>query len=155
MKSQSFVKLLRKVIREEVRSAIKEVLTEQNQVTDHGTKLTEIAGKPNPYSPIAGKKTYVKNNMLNDLLNETAAATPSQELTDWSKMDFRSEMAESFGASRKESAIAQSMTSTLATHDTNGKPVDMNNESVAKTVNLMTKDYTALMKAIDKKKGKK
>ena len=42
---------------------------------------------------------------------------------------------------------------TLATRDINGKPIDMNNEQVATTVGAMTKDYSALMKAIDKKKG--
>jgi len=43
MKTQSFVKLLRKVIREEVRLAVKEVLNEQTTVTNHGINLSEIA----------------------------------------------------------------------------------------------------------------
>jgi hypothetical protein len=30
----------------------------------------------------------------------------------------------------------------------------MNNENVAKTVDIMTRDYSGLMKAIEKKKGK-
>ena len=60
--------------------------------------------------------------------------------------NFKSDMAESIGMSRQPQA--------LATTDVNGAPVNMSNESVAKTVNIMTKDYSALMKAIDKKKGK-
>ena len=36
----------------------------------------------------------------------------------------------------------------------NGKAVNINDQKVAATVNAMTKDYSALMKAIDKKKGK-
>jgi hypothetical protein len=63
---------------------------------------------------------------------------------------FKSDMAESFGISRQPQA--------LATTDVNGAPVNMQNEAVAKTVNLMTKDYSGLMKAIDKKnkaKGKR
>ena len=58
-------------------------------------------------------------------------------------------MAQSFGADRQPGYQTP-----LATKDINGAPVNMANENVAKTVNLMTKDYSALMKAIDKKKGK-
>jgi hypothetical protein len=40
------------------------------------------------------------------------------------------------------------------TTDITGKPVNMDNEAVVATVNAMTRDYSALMKAIDKKKNK-
>jgi len=147
MKTQSFVKLLRKVIREEVRSAVKEVLNEQTTVSNHGINLSEIAEQPSTDNKPIAKKQFTKNTMLNDLLNETAATPAPQGLTDYSTMNFRSEMAESFAAPSRQPQ-------TLATHDTNGKPIDMSNESVAKTVGIMTKDYSALMKAIDKKKGR-
>ena len=39
--------------------------------------------------------------------------------------------------------------------DLDGRPVNMKNEQVASAVTAMTKDYSALMKAIDKKKGVK
>jgi hypothetical protein len=39
--------------------------------------------------------------------------------------------------------------------DLQGKPLNTNNEQVASNVvNAMTRDYSALMKAIDKKQGK-
>ena len=146
MESKSFVKLLRKIIREEVSRAVKQVLTESNtnQVTDN-ISLTEMSAEPMPRRSHT-KKKYTKNPMLNDLLNETAATPATQELTDYSTMNFRSEMAEAFGMQRGPRA--------LATTDVHGKPINMSNEKVAKTVDLMTKDYSALMKAIDKKKGK-
>ena len=56
-------------------------------------------------------------------------------------------MAQAFGGNTSRPAVAP-MT------DLQGKPVNANNEQVAATVNAMTKDYSALMKAIDKKKGK-
>ncbi len=154
MKTEGFVKLLRKVIREEVRSAVREILSEERtnhkQVIDHGINLAEIAENPMPNRPKAKRKTYTKNGMLNDLLNETAATADFSSMKDPSFAtmggQFNSSMAQSFGASRHPQS--------LATHDTNGKPVDMSNENVAKTVDIMTKDYSALMKAIDKKKGK-
>ena len=81
MDTKSFVKILRKVVREEVQRAVKEVLTEKTvphkQVIDHGINLQRIAEEQeNPYAPQARKapkKKFSKNSMLNDILNETAA----------------------------------------------------------------------------------
>ena len=153
MEAKSFVKLLRKVIREEVRSAVKEILTEQktnhNKVINHGMGLSEMVNKPKR------KKQYSKNSILNDILNETSGVPSDGPIvsqgTDYPSMgNFKSSMAESFGMNRQPQ--------TLATHDINNKPIDMNNEQVAKTIGLMTKDYSgvmAKMKEMDKTKGKK
>ena len=92
----------------------------------------------------AAKKKYSENTMLNDILNST---TPLQENSDWSTMNFKSEMAQSFGGNTSTPMVAP-------VTDLQGKPVNTDNQQVAATVNAMTKDYSALMKAIDKKKGK-
>ena len=134
MQTKSFVKLLRKVIREEVRSAVRSELQQ----------LNENALPATPSMP-RQKKRIVKNDMLNDILNETSAMPADQE---WSTMNFKSEMAHAFGIE------SQTMPTSLATTDINGAPINMNDEAVAATVGAMTKDYSALMKAIDKKKGK-
>ena len=151
MESKTFVKLLRKIIREEVSRAVKQTLTESNFINKVNTSinLSEIAEDPMPNRPIA-KKKFTKNNILNDLLNETAAAPRTQEMMDYSTMNFKSEMAEAFGANVKGTVPSAPLT----TKGINGEPVNMSNEKVATTVNAMTKDYSALMKAIDKKKGK-
>ena len=150
MESKTFVKLLRKIIREEVGRAVKQALTESNinQVSNN-INLTEIAEDPIPNRPIA-KKKFTKNPMLNDLLNETAATPVSQEMTDWSTMNYRSEMAQAFGMDRQSSGPSMP----LATQGINGEAVNMNNEGVATAVKAMTRDYSALMKAIDKKKNR-
>ena len=141
MSSKSFVKLLRKIIREEVQGAVREVLTEQKtnhkQVMSHGMQMNEIANS-------RPKKHFTKNSMLNDLLNETAGTPSAPEMADWSTMNFRSEMAEAFGM--------ESTPTVAPTTGINGEAVNMNKEGVAATVNAMTKDYSALMKAIDKKR---
>ena len=138
MKTEGFVKLLRKVIREEVSKTIKtELKPFLNEVksVDENASLSNIASRP------TAKKQYTKNTVLNDLLNETAAV-PS---AGYDTMNFKSEMAQSFGMERN-GAVAP-------TTGINGEAINMNNEAVATTVNAMTKDYSALMKAIDKKKG--
>ena len=148
MKSQGFVKLLRKVIREEVRSAVKEILAEERtdhkQVIDHGMSLAEIAENPMPGRRVSKKKKFTKDSMLNDILNETAANGDFASMKQGGM--YTSDMAPSFARPGK--------TQTLATTDTNGKPVDMNNQNVASVMNAMTRDYSGLIKAIDKKNGK-
>ena len=143
MSSKSFVKLLRKIIREEVQGAFQQVLTEQKtnykQVIEHGMQMHEAAD-------MRPKKQFTKNSMLNDLLNETAGTPASVEMTDWSTMNFKSEMAEAFGMP------APAGTNVAPTTGINGEAVNMDKEGVAATVNAMTKDYSALMKAIDKKR---
>ncbi len=138
MKTEGFVKLLRKVIREEVSKAIKTelkpLLNEVKSVNENPS-LANITPKP------VAKKRYTKNAVLNDLLNETSA-TPAAE---WNTMNFKSEMAQAFGMEHNNSLAP--------TTGVNGEPINMNNEAVQTTVGAMTRDYSALMKAIDKKKG--
>ena len=149
MKTEGFVKLLRKVIREEVRNVIKSELKpilNEVKIKKHDINLQEVVGVNTPKRPVA-KKQFAKDPLLNDMLNETAAAPASAEMADWSTMNFRSEMAEAFGMSSPQNQP-------LATKGINGEAIDMNNQAVATTVNAMTRDYSALMKAIDKKKGR-
>ena len=72
MKTQSFVKLLRKVIREEVGRAVKQALNEQktnhSQVIEHGLNLHELSESPKTYKK-QPKKMFSKNDMLNDILD--------------------------------------------------------------------------------------
>jgi len=110
-------------------------------IKKHDINLQDVLDTPKkPNQPVM-KKQYTKNAALNDILNETASTPPEE----WNSMNFRSDMAEAFGM--------QSSNTPLATKGINGERIDMNNEAVATTVNAMTKDYSALMKAIDKKKG--
>ena len=127
METKSFVKILRKVIREEVRSAVKEMLVEQKKparkVIDHGLslhKMVEQNDRP--------KKKFSNNSMLNDILNETSA--------DFNPTEFRGEPAYP----------------TIPTTDINGAPV--NSAALPDTLTkALTRDYSGLMGAIDKKKG--
>jgi len=86
MDTKSFVKILRKVVREEVQRAVKETLNEQTvshkKVINHGMRLNKLAEQaPEQYKPkLKSKKQFSKNSMLNDILNETA------ELSDFSNM---------------------------------------------------------------------
>ena len=156
METKSFIKILRKVIREEVQSVVrKEMRTMLNEkkvnhksVIKHGMELHDSVESSR--KPVPTKKKFVKDSMLNDILNETAYGSDFSTMNDGSAV-YQSSMVDKFASSR------QSSTSTIApivTNDVNGTPVNMQNANVAKTVDIMTKDYSQLMKAIDKKKGK-
>lgn len=142
METKSFVKMLRKLIREEVRSAVREelnpVLAEQKShknTISHGVELHRLANTAAKNT----KRQIVKNPFLNDILNETSAM-PADE---WATMNYRSEMAQAFTA---EPAAAVSVTGI------EGEPLNMNKEGAVNVVNALTRDYSSLMKAIDKKK---
>jgi|TARA_R110002096_G_scaffold432912_2_gene650548 hypothetical protein len=145
MKTEGFVKLLRKIIREEVSKAVRtELKPLLNEVNNVSPALSEIAPRPVVKKQ---QKQYTKNTILNDLLNETASAPASQELADWSSVNFKKDMDQSFSANRQPSMP-------LATSGINGEAVNMSNPKVASTMKAMTRDYSGLIKAIDKKNGK-
>jgi len=146
MESKTFIKLLRKIIREEVSKAVKSVLTESNSHVTSDIDLKSVVQETSAPKKFT-KKKFTKNKMINDLLNETAAAPVNQEVADWSSMNFKSEMAKSY--ERPTPNVRP-----LATKGIDGEAINMNNEAVKTTVNAMTKDYSALMKAINNKKGK-
>jgi acylphosphatase len=66
-------------------------------------------------------------------------------------MNYNSSMAQSFKSMMSEEPDVPHVAPMT---DITGKAVNINDQKVAATVNAMTKDYSALMKAIDKKKGK-
>lgn len=158
MDSKGFIKALRQLIREEVRSAVRDEMQALNEVKKTTThrltadtileSMRSTAGRSTGVNTTTSKKTFSKDPLLNDLLNDTASAPVVNEGT----MRFDSSMAQAFGYSN--AGFESGPTTVAPTHDLDGRPVDMNNEKVATVVNAMTRDYSALMKAIDKKKGK-
>ena len=141
MKAKTFENLIRRVIREEIDYALrreikslKEDLRDELKPTivEHKERIVEVPedAKNSLKEKIMGKKPFKKqqfvgNSTLNDLLNETAA-----------------------GDTNTESAMApvSDPFSTGAPMETAGMPTE-----VAKVV---TRDYSDLMQAIKKKKGR-
>ena len=173
MKAKELAQLLelivRKVVREEIRPLLNEVRKSSNPVIKEtrppaGKQLR----KPKEIDPldvshifaavpsavVKKKQTeYTKNSMLNSILNETA------ESGEWKTMEgqfdqnqaqgfnYRDGMAESIG-------YGNAPMNMMPTTDIDGRPVDTNNEQVAAVGTALTKDYSALMKVINAKKGR-
>jgi hypothetical protein len=158
MNSKDFIQALRKVIREEVQSAVRNEFKKLNEGMIYETR------KPRPvpasytqtYKPKSTtKKQYSNNPLLNDLLNDTAfipsegPAVMLEEQINYNDYDEWPTMGTRMPVQRQAPAVLT---------DVNGSRVNVQQlaqtEAGAAVVNALTKDYSALMKAIDKKKGK-
>ena len=143
MKAKTFENLIRKVVREEIDYALRreikilkedlrEEVYKEEPKTIHPPKKTmkeEIMGsQPIKKKPFV-KQQFTNNSTLNSLLNETAR-----------------------GDTNTESGNSPvSLTEPFAT----GGPMPMNTVGMPEEVaNAVTRDYSDLMKAINKKKGK-
>jgi hypothetical protein len=102
MKADTFIKLLRKVVREEVQNVVREELgllletpkSEQTVVETKKTTKNSMIESIKPVKPQQPAKptTFTNNNVLNDILNETANGG------EWrSVVDATSQMAPNFG----------------------------------------------------------
>ena len=146
MKAKTFENLIRKIVREEIDYALrreikslKEDLRDELKPTivEHTERLTEVPKVPQSSlkekimgkKPIKQKHNFVGNSTLNDLLNETA-----------------------MGDTNVESGNAPV---NLSQPFSTGAPLPMDTAGMPDSVaNAVTRDYSGLMKAIDKKKGR-
>ena len=132
---------IRKIVREEVAMAIKEVITELKQPTQQ-------ISQPKPQSKkIIEKKSFTSNSVLNDVLNETA------QDGEWKTMGGGT-----FDSNKINDVIGKSYGDMMNNSSTNtdgslARQMGVNPEDPS--TNFLTKDYRAVMKAIDKKNGKK
>ena len=155
MKATVFEKLIRKVVREEIDYALRrEIKTLKEDLRDelkpiiveHKEKIVEVPNNLTPQvtknslkekimgsNPISKKQivnqNYTSNSSLNDLLNETAQGDTNLE------------------SGNSSVSMAQPFAS--------GAPLPMDTAGMPESVaNAVTKDYSGLMKAIAKKKGR-
>ena len=142
MKAKTFENLIRKIIREEIDYALrreikslkedlrdenKPVIVEESPISTQNSLKEKIMGTKPIIKKQAKKHNFVGDNTLNDLLNETARGDTNTQ-------------------------TAMSPVSIEENFSTIG---DMPAEAVPDSVvNAVTRDYSDLMKAIDKKKNK-
>jgi hypothetical protein len=129
-------KTIRQIVREEVALAIQEVITELKQPTQIMTGATgEIRRNNTPKKKIVEKQNYTNNSVLNDVLNETANG-------DWKTLgggEFTTERMNELVGGQYGDMMNNNPNETLAVE--------------GQTPDFLKKDYRAVMKAMDKKKG--
>ena len=155
MNSKDFIQTLRKVIREEVQVAVR---TELNQFSSVISEVKQSAKPATTYTETIKPKVkqqpkqYTGNPTLNELLNGTSGFKGD------GPMAYLEEQLDYNDFSEWPTMQSRPTPSTPAVvTDVDGRRIDINQlTSTAEgeaVVNALTRDYSQLMKAINKKKG--
>ena len=128
--------MIRQIVREEVAMAIHEVITELKQ--------------PKQSKPIVKESNYSKNKVLNDVLNETAMGGNEENWETLGGTTYTSDrMNEIMGNSYADMMNGNQQPNA----DTMVRSMGGNPDAVGDTLkNALTRDYSELVKAMDKKK---
>ena len=126
MKVKQLKMLIREVVREEIRLGLKEVIGDFGQPTKSNSKENKVFEK----------KSYTNNSVLNDVLNETAASD------EWKTMGGGT-----FDSSKMNDVMSGQYGDIMNSNPNTPVSVD------GQTPDFLKKDYKALMKAVDKKRG--
>ncbi len=168
MKKQDLIKIIEKVVRKEVKKQVNEIfinegkkaLANRSQKEEVSTSLTEIAEQEytQPKPKKKEFKEYTKNDALNKVLNETVGGIPQGDKAPYPTMG---------GGAYTSDRVSELMGGNPMMKDTpqgkekareigaveSMKARGVSSEQVGEdVVNALTRDYSGLMKAINKKK---
>jgi hypothetical protein len=164
MDSKTLIKALKQAVRDVIKEELTDILREGLQSTISEMKSTSHTtvnranGKP-VHQQTAKNKIQFQRTGFADILNETPSmkeGSPSvssfSELMseNYRDMSFSSADAQGFGMMRQNQMPQQSVAPAVMHDPETGKTFDVD-PVVAKA---LTRDYSGLMKAIEKKKGK-
>ena len=142
METKNFFSKIREIIREEIEYALDKKLSEKKTKIDdiatlkHGISMYNESQKPKKVTKPKTQKTEFGS--IQELLAETKRSL--QESMEYDEeFNFTSDMAQGFGYERGNSAIPQGYSSA---------------EIPEEVMSALTKDYSALMKKIEEKKGR-
>ena len=148
MNKKQFMKIITEVVRREVKKEVQKILI--NEETSH--QLTDII--PEVSEP-KQKVEYTKNKSLNDVLNETVGLTKSEKQNG----EYPTLGGGAFDTSRMSELMgygkSEDMKRDMVAVDTIKKAGKSVEEIPDHVTNALTRDYSTLMKAIDKNKGVK
>ena len=146
MNKKQFMKVIREVVRKEVQKEVKKIFIKEQSSPKMMDVVSDIS---NPKREVQ----YTKNKSLNDVLNETVGLTKSQkESTEYPTLSGgafdTTRMSEMMGYGKSEDMKRDMIA--VDTIKKAGKSLEQVPDHVT---NALTKDYSKLMKAIEKKKG--
>ena len=162
MNSKQLIGLLKQAVREVVKEELTEILREGLQSTINEMakpkKTSNMPGHRNPPPPPARKsKVQFNENKWASILNETDAIQSDETITSYSDLlnesyddtiSFTSRDAQGFSMTRQNMNMGNMAPKKMEDPET-GKVYDVAPE----VASAMTRDYSTLMAAINKKKG--
>jgi len=176
MKKQELVKIIETVVRKEVQKQMNEIFIKE----ENSSSLTELVSKPisekdfkepirKQYKTKPKKEVnYTSNKALNKVLNETVGGVPQGESGGpqvGGYEDYPTLSGEVFDSSKINDVLAGSTAGAPTSEVVKQKKRDIGAVQTIKNArvnvdqvpdhvqNALTKDYSAVMKAIDKKKS--
>ena len=150
METKALVKALKTAVREVIKEELTQILREglQSTVTELQTETKQPVSTKVVSKPKKKKQTMYTRNKFADVLNDTNSLREQGSYADLMKegmpeMSFTSNDAQGFGMMRGNT------TTQIMEDPETGKNMEVD-PIISKAMN---RDYSALMKAIDKKKG--
>ena len=152
MKKNDLIKIIELVVRKEVKKQMTEIFINE----DKEIKLAEVVSKPEPKRVLnKPKKQYSKNTALNEVLNNTNPLGKSQQdeyPTLGGGVLGSNNMAEVLGYGDLGKGQNKEMAREVAAVDTIKKAGVSVDQVPVGVQDALTRDYSGLMKAINKKK---
>ena len=170
MKKQELIKIIETVVRKEVKKQMNEIFIKDNDSSSL-TELVSVQPTKKVQQPEVQKPkkdvNYTSNEALNKVLNETVGGVPQGEggpaVTGYE--DYPTLSGEVFDSSKINDVLAGSTAGAPTSEVVKQKKRDIGAVQTIKNArvnvdqvpdhvqNALTKDYSAVMKAIDKKKS--
>ena len=152
MKKNDLIKIIELVVRKEVKKQMTEIFINE----DKEIKLAEVVSKPEPKKVLnKPKKQYSKNTALNEVLNNTNPLGTSQQ-DEYPSLGGgvlgSDNMAEVLGYGDLGKGQNKEMAREVAAVDTIKKAGVSVDQVPVGVQDALTRDYSGLMKAINKKK---
>ena len=146
MTKKDLVKIIQEAVRREVKKEMKKIFIKE----ESSNKLSDIISE---VSEPKEEKQYTKNEALNKVLNETVGLVKSEK----DKQEYPTLGGGTFDTSRMSELMgygkSDEVKRDMVAVDTLQKAGKSVNDVPEHVTNALTKDYSSLMKAIDKKKG--
>ena len=146
MTKKDLVKIIQEAVRREVKKEIKKIFIKEESSSNLSDIIPEVS---EPKEEIQ----YTKKEALNKVLNETVGLVKSEK----DKQEYPTLGGGTFDTSRMSELMgygkSDEVKRDMVAVDTLQKAGKSVNDVPEHVTNALTKDYSSLMKAIDKKKG--
>jgi hypothetical protein len=166
MKKQELIKIIELVVRKEVKKQVNEIFIKE----ENSSSLTELVSKPitekefkepirKQYKTKPKKEVnYTTNKALNKVLNETVGGVPQGDGSGYETMgggvyDTNKMNDVLIGAGAGNAGVSKEMKREIGAVETIKKAGVSVDQVPDHVTNALTRDYSAVMKAINQKKG--
>ena len=144
MTKKDLVKIIREVVKQEVKKEVSKILISEQRTSAVSSKKSKPIVRK---KPVKKEVQYTSNTALNDILNETVGGIEGNGTSEFD--EYPTMGGDTMGAGNDKEL--QRQVGAVQTMKDAGVTTDQVPENV---INALTKDYSAVMKAIDQKKGK-